>query len=121
MMITPGAAATAGFLAVVGWVCVAVVWAAWVVGGRQWAVRAAVGVGLVLAVSAGLAEGGVVRRLAESRAILLFLWTWLGVAVGVAFSRAVYEVVAGYLAGRPAVETEAFFWQNAQKAYRLAL
>jgi hypothetical protein len=33
----------------------------------------------------------------------------------------VYEVVAGYLAGRPAVETEAFFWQNAQKAYRLAL
>jgi hypothetical protein len=93
MMITPGAAATAGFLAVVGWVCVAVVWAAWVVGGRQWAVRAAVGVGLVLAVSAGLAEGGVVRRLAESRAILLFLWTWLGVAVGVAFSRAGARVV----------------------------
>ena len=49
--------------------------------------RAAVGVGLVLAVSAGLAEAGVVRRLAESRAILLFLWTWLGLAVGVAFSR----------------------------------
>ena len=93
MMITPGAGATAGFLGVVGWVCVAVVWAAWVVGGGRWAVRAAVGVGLVLAVSAGLAEAGVVRRLAESRAILLFLWTWLGVAVGVAFSRVGTRVV----------------------------
>ena len=39
----------------------------------------------------------------------------------IALYPAVYEVVAGYLAGRPAVETEAFFWQNAQKAYRLAL
>jgi hypothetical protein len=48
---------------------------------------------LVLAVSAGLAEAGVVRRLAESRAILLFLWTWLGVAVGVAFSRVGTRVV----------------------------
>ncbi len=93
MMITPGAGATVGFLGVVGWVCVAVVWAAWVVGGGRWAVRAAVGVGLVLAVSAGLAEAGVVRRLAESRAILLFLWTWLGVAVGVAFSRVGTRVV----------------------------
>jgi hypothetical protein len=93
MMITPGAGATVGFLGVVGWVCVAVVWAAWVVGEGRWAVRAAVGVGLVLAVSAGLAEAGVVRRLAESRAILLFLWTWLGVAVGVAFSRVGTRVV----------------------------
>ena len=65
----------------------------WVEGGGRWAVRAAVGVGLVLAVSAGLAEAGVVRRLAESRAILLFLWTWLGVAVGVAFSRVGTRVV----------------------------
>ena len=92
-MISPGAGATAGFLAVVGWVCIGVVWAAWHSGGARWAVRAAVGVGLVLAVSAGLAEGGVVRRLAESRAIMLFLWAWLGLAVGVAFSRVGERVV----------------------------
>lgn len=33
----------------------------------------------------------------------------------------VYEVVAGYIAGKPTAETEAFFWRNAQTAYRLKL
>ena len=61
-MITPGAGATAGFLAVVGWVCIAVVWAVWYAAGRRWAVPAAVGGGLVLAVSAGLAFSRVGER-----------------------------------------------------------
>ncbi len=33
----------------------------------------------------------------------------------------VFEVVAGYLAGRPAAEVDGFFWRNAVRAYRLSV
>ena len=98
-MVIPSVASTTAFVAVVLSVCLMVVLAFRNSGGsdvrlrRTLTIRAIVGLGAVLFLSALLSETGIVRSLAKGPGIVLFLASWNGLAAAVAFSSAGRRII----------------------------